>query len=57
MGRWQAFGAELVEAGAFIAGEGLQESDTATTVRVGDGEALVTDGPFAETKEPSAAST
>ena len=52
MGRWQAFGAELVEAGAFIAGEGLQESATATTVRVGDGdERVVTDGPYAETKE------
>jgi hypothetical protein len=52
MARWSAFGASLVEAGAFIAGEGLQESATATTVRVGEGEArLVTDGPFAETKE------
>ena len=52
MERWQAFGGELVEAGAFIAGEGLQESATATTVRVGDGdERVVTDGPFAETKE------
>ena len=29
----------------------LQEPDTATTVRVQDGRTLVTDGPFAETKE------
>ena len=52
MDRWAAFGQELVDAGAFIAGEGLQESDTATTVRItDDGERIVTDGPFAETKE------
>jgi hypothetical protein len=52
MDRWSAYGRELVEAGAFVAGEGLQESATATTVRVSDdGERLVTDGPFAETKE------
>jgi hypothetical protein len=29
----------------------LDDPDTATTVRVQDGRALVTDGPFAETKE------
>jgi hypothetical protein len=52
LGRWQAYGQALTEAGAFLAGEGLQESATATTVRIGDGdERLVTDGPFAETKE------
>jgi hypothetical protein len=52
MDRWSAYGQELVDAGAFIAGEGLQESATATTVRISDsGERLVTDGPFAETKE------
>ena len=34
-----------------VAGDPLQPTDTATTVRVRDGEALVTDGPFAETKE------
>ena len=50
--RWEEFGKALEEAGAFIAGEGLQESATATTVRIGDGdERVVTDGPFAETKE------
>ena len=50
--RWSAYSQELVDAGAFIAGEGLQESATATTVRIADdGERLVTDGPFAETKE------
>jgi hypothetical protein len=52
MDRWQEFGQALEQAGAYLAGEGLQESATATTVRVGDGgERLVTDGPYAETKE------
>jgi hypothetical protein len=52
MERWSQYGQELVDAGAYFGGEGLQESPTATTVRIGqDGERLVTDGPFAETKE------
>ncbi|MGN9842445.1 YciI family protein [Nonomuraea sp. H19] len=34
-----------------IGGEQLQPADTATTVRVAGGELLVTDGPFADTKE------
>jgi hypothetical protein len=52
MDRWEEFGKALEQAGAFLAGEGLQESGTATTVRIGDdGERVVTDGPFAETKE------
>ena len=38
-------------AGVFEAGEGLQPTTTATTVRVRNGEATTTDGPFAETKE------
>ena len=32
-------------------GNGLQPPETATTVRVRDGKALTTDGPFAEVKE------
>ena len=52
MGRWFAYTQELEDAGALVAGEGLQESATATTVRIGDdGERVVTDGPIAETKE------
>ncbi len=42
---------ELRQAGAYVAGEPLQPTTTATTVRVRNGERLVTDGPFAETKE------
>ena len=37
--------------GAIIGGEALRAVATATTVRVRDGKALTTDGPFAETKE------
>ena len=42
---------ELGGAGAMVAAHGLDTEATATTVRIRDGEALVTDGPFAETKE------
>ncbi len=42
---------ELQDAGAYVAGDPLQPTPTATTVRVRDGETLTTDGPFAETKE------
>jgi hypothetical protein len=37
--------------GIFIAGEPLQPTATATTIRKEDGRPLVLDGPFAETKE------
>jgi hypothetical protein len=42
---------ELREAGALVTADQLQPSTTATSVRVRDGETLITDGPFAETKE------
>lgn len=49
---WSEYGRALADAGAFIAGEGLQPSATATTVNVSEsGDRSVTDGPFAETKE------
>jgi hypothetical protein len=52
MDRWSAYGKEAVENGAFIAGEGLQPSATASTVRIEEGkEPTVIDGPFAESKE------
>jgi hypothetical protein len=41
----------LREEDGFIDGAALQDSHATTTVRVSDGEALTTDGPFAETKE------
>lgn len=51
MPRWFAYSQALEQAGVFLAGDALQGSETATTVRVRDGETLVSDGPFAETKE------
>jgi hypothetical protein len=42
---------ELSEREATVGGAQLQPVATATTVRVQDGEALTTDGPFVETKE------
>jgi hypothetical protein len=51
MKRWDDYTKALVEAGAFVSGEGLQSSTTATTLQVKDGERILTDGPFAETKE------
>jgi hypothetical protein len=41
----------ISEAPGVIDGNQLQPAETATTVRVEDGEPLTTDGPFAETKE------
>ena len=51
MQAYGAFGQEAQEAGVILGGEGLQPTATATTVRVRDGETLLTDGPFAETRE------
>jgi hypothetical protein len=42
---------ELRDKCAYVDGDPLQPTSTATTVRVRDGEQLTTDGPFAETKE------
>jgi hypothetical protein len=46
-----AYTQSIVQSGNFKAGDGLQPTTTATTVRVRDGKALTTDGPFAETRE------
>ncbi len=51
MARWGELMGELGSAGLLVAAHGLDTEATATTVRVRGGEALVTDGPFAETKE------
>ncbi len=42
---------ELAASGALLGGSELAPVSTATTVRVRNGKALTTDGPFAETKE------
>ena len=51
MGRWMVFGEAVEKAGAFLSGEGLDPTSSATTVRQRGGENLLTDGPFAETRE------
>jgi hypothetical protein len=52
MDRWDAYGKEAVANSAFIAGDALQPSATASTVKIKEGEEpVVTDGPFAESKE------
>jgi hypothetical protein len=43
--------AAVSESPGIVGGQELQGADTATTVRVQNGQALTTDGPFAETKE------
>jgi hypothetical protein len=51
MDAWMAYGAALREAGVHLGENPLQGLDSAATVRVRDGETLISDGPFAETKE------
>jgi hypothetical protein len=51
MAAYNAYTQSIRADGSFVAGEALQPSVTATTVRVRDGQTLTTDGPFAETKE------
>jgi hypothetical protein len=46
-----AFNEELVRAGVMLAGEGLQPSARGARVRFSGKDRMVTDGPFAETKE------
>jgi len=51
MQAYNAFGTEAAAADVMRGGEALHEAKMATSVRVRDGKTLVTDGPFAETKE------
>jgi hypothetical protein len=50
-GEYAAFAEEAGAAGVLAGGNELARTDTATTVRVRDGETLVADGPFAELEE------
>lgn len=50
-GEYFAFNEEAGKSGHLLGGHALQPTQTATTVRVRDGKATATDGPFAETKE------
>jgi hypothetical protein len=50
-GEYMQFTNDIKASGHYRAGEALQPISTATTVRVRNGKAQTTDGPFAETKE------
>ena len=47
----EVFNQELQSSGAWVFAGGLHPKETATTVRFEEGRTLVTDGPYAETKE------
>jgi hypothetical protein len=51
MNEYFAFTGDIQKNGKYVAGEALQPTQTATTVRVRNGKVSTTDGPFAETKE------
>jgi hypothetical protein len=51
MEKWNVYTEEMRASGVFKAGDALQPTATATSVRDDGGEPLVTDGPFAETRE------
>ena len=51
MGEYFAFTDGIRQNGKLVAGEALQPTQTATTVRVRNGKISTTDGPFVETKE------
>ena len=50
-GEYMAFTESIKKSGNLIGGDPLQPTETATTIRVREGKRLVTDGPFAETRE------
>jgi hypothetical protein len=51
MEEYMAFTQSITDSGELVSGEPLQGSETATVVRVRDGQVSTTDGPFVETKE------
>jgi len=51
MGEYGAFTQSIVSSGNYKGGNRLHPTSKATTVRIRDGKKLITDGPFAETKE------
>jgi hypothetical protein len=51
MQAWAAYNNELVASGKIRGGERLRPAASATTLRLNGGEQLLSDGPYAETKE------
>lgn len=50
-GSYVAFTQSIIDGGQLVAGEALQPTHTATTVRIRDGKLTTTDGPIVETRE------
>jgi hypothetical protein len=48
---YAAYSEAMTKAGAFVAGDRLRPTTTASSVRVRDGKTEVLDGPYAESKE------
>jgi len=51
IGQYGAFTESIKKSGNYLAGDGLEPTTTATTVRLRNGQAITIDGPFAETRE------
>jgi hypothetical protein len=51
MGSWFQYDDQIRKALKVISADVLQPTSTATTIRVKDGQTIISDGPFAETKE------
>lgn len=51
MGEYFSLSGRMAGTATFLAGEGLQPVETATTLRKREGRVTTTDGPFAETRE------
>src|SRR5215207_1130809 len=51
MADYRQFSKDIQTSGQYVSGSQLQPTTSATSVRVRDGKRLVTDGPFAETRE------
>jgi hypothetical protein len=47
----EKYGQEIIKSGHLLAGAPLEPTSTATTLRSNGGKLVITDGPFAETKE------
>jgi hypothetical protein len=51
MDEYVKYDEQVKKAGVLLAGEGLEASNAATTIRIRGGETVQSDGPFAETRE------
>ena len=51
MGEYRKLSEDLKASGHYVSGSQLQPASTATSVRVRSGKRMLTDGPFAETRE------